>query len=129
MSSAFDTMFADAGVPTLMETLGTALVVYSDPEVDPVELTAIVGNMEVVEVEGTTSGGRRKLARRTFLITTDPAGTYGGVANPKLAARMEMTDGEVWEIESIEAQGSSMTKLNCVRKLSTELSRAGYRAR
>ena len=129
MGSAFDTMFAGSGVPALMDTLGTALVVYSDPEVDPVTLTAIVGNMEVAEVDGTTSGGRRKLARRTFLISIDPAGPYGGVEIPRLSAHLEMPDGEVWEIEGIEAQSGSTVKLNCVRKSSTELSRGGYRAR
>ena len=121
-------MFADAGVPALMDTLGTAAVVYQEPEENPVTLTAIVGNMEVAEVEGATSGGRRKLARRTVIIATNPVGAYGGVANPRLSATVEI-DGEVWEVEGIEAQGASMAKLNCVRKASTELSRGGYRAR
>lgn len=129
MPSAFDQMFADSGVPALMDVLGTAEVKYLDPEVDPVTLTAIVGNMEVVEEQGGSSGGRRKRAVRSVIISTDPDSDYGGVASPRLSAEIEMPDGEVWSIEGIEAKGESLVNLTCTRKTVSELSRSGYRGR
>lgn len=128
MSSAFDQMFAESGVPALMETMGTTGIVYLEPEENPVELTAIVGHMEVVEVEDGSSHGRRKIARRGVIIATDPDGDYAGVAEPRLSAQVEI-DGQWWDVEAIEPQTGSLARLTVVRKVVTEMSRAGYRGR
>lgn len=127
MGSVFDELFAESGVPALMEMLGTAEVVYQEPEEDDVTLTAIVGNMEVVEDEGASSGGRRKRYARYFLISRDPDGPYGGVAEPRLAAVI-VYDGQSWAVESIESQGGTLVRLGCERIGVVERSRQGYRS-
>jgi hypothetical protein len=128
MASNFDTIFADSGVPALMESLGSS-VTYNDPEEDAVALTAIVGHTEVIEeADGAASGGRRKRYVREVIVARDEEGTYGGVATPKLSATLTI-DGEDWAVEAIEAQSASTLKLRCVRKTVSEQSRAGYRAR
>ena len=126
--TAFDEIYSDSAVPALMDHMGTA-VTYLDPEEDDLELTAIVSNTDVVEVDGAASGGRRKRQMRSFTVARDPAGPYGGVEHPKLGGAFRMADGEVWEIEAIESQGESLMRCACGRKSVVEQSRAGYRGK
>jgi len=120
--SRLDTQFAACGLPALMAQLGRAAV-YTPRGGDAVELTAMIG-AEVTAIEEGERGTER-VRRREVKITRDPAGPYGGVADPQLGDTMTI-DGQVWEIEDDDpgiVAGGPIAVLPLVRYERTEVGR------
>ena len=118
--SQFDTDFAEAGRPLLLEQLGDPIT-YTPPGGDPVSIElAIVGADEADEAD--EFDGRRK--RRTRMVT----GSVADVARPLLSGTFEI-DSETWAVESVEACGATMWRVRVVRTGSIEKTRRGYRQR
>ena len=118
-------MIADGARPVLLDQHGQTIT-YTPVTGDPVELTAIVGPVEVSEED--ESEGITSRSMRLVTISTDPAAEGGGVASPGTEAKLTI-DSSAWAIESVEALTGSMARLRVVRPESIERSREGYRGR
>jgi hypothetical protein len=105
---------------------GRAGVTYIDPNIDPVELTAIVGPEESDESAGLDGRSRRRV--RSVTISLDPNSPWGGVADPGEHAELEI-DGVVWAIAAIEKRTANLATLRVVRVGAVEKSREAYRGR
>lgn len=112
--SRLDAQFAATGVPTLFEQLGRPGIVYTPTGGSPAALTAMVGE-EVIEVEEEPQG-KVRVRRREVKIARDPAGPFGGVADP-LPADTLTIDGLVYEIEDGEGlyRGRDLATFSVVR--------------
>ena len=121
--SQFDSLFADVGLPVLMDQLGRSIT-YTPASGSPTSLTAIVGNEELKFEE--TQDGEQQRRVRDITICTDPTGPYGGVASP--ANLDQVTFGSVvYVVKSIQSVSSGMVRLEAVRIGSHEKSRPDYR--
>lgn len=122
-----DDIFAEHGVEDMFDHLAGSgeVVTYLDPNVDDVELIAILGDEEA-DADVVDGDGKSVRHMRTVTISRDPASGYGGVANPGEHASVEI-DGETWAIASVESKDTNLATLRCVRQPRTERSRQGYR--
>lgn len=125
MPSDFDTQFAEAASPTLLDQFGQSIT-YTPSSGDAVTLTAIVG-AEVAHEEDMGEG--RKLVRtREIVVGTDPDATAGGVASPTILDTV--TVGTVtYAVRQIDYQTHALTKFETVRTEDMQRSREGYRRR
>jgi len=123
--SRFDGIMAQVRRPVLLDEVGRT-VTYTPVTGDPVELTAIVGPVEVSEDD--EFEGRTSRSARSVMISTDPDAEGGGVASPGMEAKLTI-DSVAWAIEAIEALTGSMARLRVVRIESMERTREGYRGR
>lgn len=120
----FDTNFAD-GAAGLLGHQGRA-VIYLDPELDPLPLTAIVG--PAVSEEVRDDNGRRLRTVRTITMPTTVRVAAAFVEHPRTDAKIDV-DGEEWAIESIELETVGLAKCVCVRGGVIERSRQTLRNR
>lgn len=95
-----------------------------EPNAEPVDLTAIVGPERTDELDDGT--GRKLRITREVTISTDPDSEYGGVASPKMSAKIEI-DGVEWAIVAPATVGENTAMLTVSRAPRVERSRAGYR--
>jgi hypothetical protein len=129
--SRFDDLFADLGVPLLMEVNGRPITYYASAGAAVgVALTAIVGSETVQHVEEET--GRRRRQVRTVAFSLDPDSAGGGVAEPSEQAVVEI-DGVQYAVDdqadpAVMLTGSTCT-LKLVRRQLAAKTAAGYRAR
>ena len=99
-------------------------VTYTPKGGNAAALAAIVGNE--VATEEVHDTGRRRVLRRTLTITTDPSGTYGGVAAPALNATVTV-DTVSYAVESVKPLGRDSFDVVVVRHEPMEVSRRDYR--
>jgi hypothetical protein len=111
--SRLDAQFIATGLPALFEQLGRSVTFTPDGGA-PVTLTAIVGE-EVISDED-VGQGKVRIRRREVKITRDPAGPYGGVADPLPTGRVTV-DELVYEIEDDEeiSRSAAIAVLSLVR--------------
>jgi len=102
----------------------TGVRYLDEPHAEPVDLTAIVGPERTDELDGET--GRKLRITREVTISTDPDSEYGGVAAPKMSAKIEIDDVE-WAIVAPVTVGENMATLTLSRSPQVERGRAGYR--
>ena len=124
MASEFDELMSELGVPVLMDHLADAdSITYTDGG-GAVTLKAILYDEEAEEVE-TIDGLVRRIVRE-ITITTDPAGEWGGVAAPKLAATVTI-DSVEYAVEAIARRSDNLATLRLVRRSGVEVTRPNYR--
>lgn len=118
-------LFQFGSLPLLMEHHSdSGRVTYTPRNGNVAAVSAIVGNEVATEDRHDT--GRRRTLRRPVTITTDPAGTYGGVASPALNATVTV-DGVIYAIESVEPLSRDVFDLVLVRHEAMEVSNPAYR--
>jgi len=127
MSSPFDDLYGDVGVPALQEHLGEQPDdrVYLTPgggaQAGPFE--CIVGPIVAEEVE--TENGLKKQYRRTlqFPFHADlPFWNAGATVGTTIAI-----GGVEWSLDLVEELGESWATVRVVRHTPVEVSRPGYR--
>lgn len=127
--TAFDDEFASAALPDLFAQFGET-VVYADPAYDPVTLTAMVGPVSAMSLEGADGGLDRRVVRE-MTISRDPDGEFGGIASPRDSRRDTRITiaGEEWGFDDdlIARQTENTTTLRLVQVPALEKSRPGYR--
>jgi len=102
-----------SGTPVLMQHLGTeGRVVYVDVDDVETELTAIVGDELIEEID--IDGDRSRKSFRDVIISTDPISEWGGVATPQEDCKVTI-DGNDWPIETVEAITGSFARLRVTR--------------
>lgn len=157
--SRFAQQFAAAGVPLLMEQLGSGIedpqerVTYWPADCDGLDrlgllrlaemtldelgglpfsegvpLVGILGALSYEEDEQTDQ--RKLIATRELVISTDPAGSYGGVAEPSEKATVTAEDVE-YAIKDggIGPIAAGLATLKLVRPGAAQKARPGYRRR
>ncbi len=115
--TAFDSIMGTQA-PLILETSGRT-VTYKDPDVDDVDIIAIVGNVTTRLVEG-EEGGEQLTRSREITIAlstvTDP-GTHAVV----------VIDGEEWSVDAIAKKTATMAILNLSRPATVKVTRRGMR--
>ena len=113
--SQFDDIFSDIGWPVFDEHVGQT-VVYSDPDHQPVSLTASVSGEESNEEQGPDGTIQRKRTR-TVTISTDITADSGGIADPRSVARGRSVtvtvDGEEWPVIQVCRKPGNLAELTC----------------
>ena len=120
--SRFAADFAACALPEHQREFGQE-VTYQDPEVDPVEITAQVGDER--DEPGEDDRGNETLTRtRTLTIGRDPDSEFGGVASPGVHATF-LIGTEEWAIAAIESQTEAVSRLRCVFVSAMNVGRTG----
>lgn len=115
--TAFDSMMSTQA-PLILETSGRS-VVYRDPDVDDVTITAIVGNATTRLVED--QDGEERLTRfRDITIALDT------VTDPGTHATV-VIDSETWSVDAIAKITATMAILNLSRPATAKVTRRGMR--
>ncbi len=124
MPSQFDTDYADAVLPGLLEVHGSAAT-YTPAGGSPVSLRAMTGPIELVEAD--VVEGIQEHQTRTITISIDPAGEYGGVAAPAIHDTVQI-DSVDWDVAKV-SMGRESAALSLVREPSVEKARPNFRQR
>ena len=123
--SDHDDLWEDSGLPLLFDHFGDAgRFTYTARGGVAVAPTAIIGDEE--SMEEPYAGGRRRVVRRTIGVTTDPDGTFGGIAMPALNA-VATVDTIQYAVEKLSKRGRGDVDIILVRHEPLEVSRADYR--
>jgi hypothetical protein len=120
--SLTDLLFAELGLPVLME-YSSGPIRYADPDVPAVDLTALVGPER--SEEESDLDRRRRIRIREAKIHRDPAGPWGGVADPRSDATVTI-DGLEYSVREISLSGT-MATLVLIRAETLERTKPGYR--
>ena len=124
MSSLFDTDYAAAVLPALLEVHGSAAI-YTPAGGSPVSLTGLTGPVELVEAD--VLEGLQEQQTRTLTISIDAGGDYGGIAAPAIHDTVQI-DSVDWDVAEV-APGHATVTLTLVRHPSVEKSRPNFRQR
>jgi len=109
----FGDIYAEQCVPTLMHFLGESLAgIYMTPAGESIECRGIITNIGK-EVQEDETGERLRISRE-WIISTDPDGEYGGVADPETAATA-IIDGVTYAVHDVEAITENFARLSLVR--------------
>jgi len=110
-----------------LHEFGRVDVRYLDePNADPVELILIEMEPEQTEEIDDSTGRKLRITQRV-MISTDPDCEYGGVANPKVSAKIEKA-GIAWAITPpIRVTNNGFAVLTISRSPQIERGRRGYR--
>jgi len=126
MPSKFDEIFGVMAEPALLDQMGEAAT-YRPAAGGTAAVIAMVGAEEAVD--RTETDGDRNIERvRPVTISTDPAGAYGGVANPGANDQIDV-GGVTYEVRSVTNKSGNLVTMECVRLGSIEKARPGYRGR
>lgn len=125
--SLHSALFQSASLPLLFEQhADSGRVTYTPKGGSTVSLSAIVGNEKAMD--DSSAAGERRVLRRPVTITTDPAGTYGGVATPATNATV-VVDNVNYAVESLQPLAAGYMTLVLVRPELQLYSRPDYHQR
>ncbi len=110
--------FLAGSVPSLMNISGET-VTYTPVGGAGVNITAIGGPIE--NVNHGASDLRAHWRERMFTITTDPSGTYGGVAAPGEGDVITDANGDLWIVEDINLEIYGLADLRCQEQTADQL--------